>query len=155
MQPLSMPIHRSIGTQIKMLLLRYNLDKALDTLIQLWCSLQGSWTRWPSEVLSNSKDSMILQVFFSILKGESVSDRTRTAPLIFKEGKRAHVLSEASFYHHSSFHQTFWKKEHKHNHCLNYQHFPSSYGLLAPNIRQSLTALFIPELICGTSSIYK
>jgi len=35
---------------------------ALGNLIQLWCpcSLQGSWTRWPSEVSSNSQDSMII-----------------------------------------------------------------------------------------------
>ena len=38
------------------------MDKALGNLIQLWCpySLQGSWMRWPSEVPSNSKDSVIL-----------------------------------------------------------------------------------------------
>ena len=38
------------------------LDKALGNLIYLWCpcSVQGSWTRQPSEVPSNSKDSMIL-----------------------------------------------------------------------------------------------
>ena len=38
------------------------LDKAPGNLIYLWClcALQGSWTRWPSEVPSNSKGSMIL-----------------------------------------------------------------------------------------------
>ena len=38
------------------------LDQALGNLIYLWCpcSLQGSWTRWFSEVPSNSKDSRIL-----------------------------------------------------------------------------------------------
>ena len=38
------------------------LDKALGNLIYLWClcALQGSWTRWPSEIPSNSKGSMIL-----------------------------------------------------------------------------------------------
>ena len=38
------------------------LDQALSNLIYLWCpcSLQGSWTRWPLKVPSNSKDSMIL-----------------------------------------------------------------------------------------------
>jgi len=32
------------------------LDKALGNLMELWrsCPLQGSWTRWPSEVPSNS-----------------------------------------------------------------------------------------------------
>ena len=32
------------------------LDKALGNLMELWrsCALQGSWTRWPSEVPSNS-----------------------------------------------------------------------------------------------------
>ena len=37
------------------------LDKALGNLILLWCpcSLQGSWTRWPSEVFSKSKHSML------------------------------------------------------------------------------------------------
>jgi len=38
------------------------LDKALGNLNYLWCfcSLQGSWTRWLSEVPSNCKDSMIV-----------------------------------------------------------------------------------------------
>ena len=38
------------------------LHKALGNLIELWCpcSTQGSWTKWPSDVPSNSKDSMIL-----------------------------------------------------------------------------------------------
>jgi len=38
------------------------LDKAPGNLIYLWClcALQGSWTRWPSEIPSNSKSSMIL-----------------------------------------------------------------------------------------------
>ena len=38
------------------------LDQALGNLIKLWCScsLQGSWIRWPPEVLSNSQDSVIL-----------------------------------------------------------------------------------------------
>jgi len=38
------------------------LDQALGNLMELWCpcSLQGSWTRWPSEVPTNSKDSVIL-----------------------------------------------------------------------------------------------
>ena len=38
------------------------LGKALGNLIYLWClcALQGSWTRWPSEIPSNSKGSMIL-----------------------------------------------------------------------------------------------
>jgi len=41
---------------------KVRLDKAMGNMIQLWCpcSLQGSWTRWPSEVPSNSKDSMIV-----------------------------------------------------------------------------------------------
>ena len=43
--------------------LKVRLDKALGSLLQLCCpcSLQGSWTRWPSVLLSNSKDSMILK----------------------------------------------------------------------------------------------
>jgi len=38
------------------------LDKALGNLIYLCCpcSIQGNWTRWSSEIPSNSKDSMIL-----------------------------------------------------------------------------------------------
>ena len=41
---------------------RVRLDKALGTLTYLWCprSLQGSSSRWPLKVPSNSKDSMIL-----------------------------------------------------------------------------------------------
>jgi len=41
---------------------KVRLDQALGNLIELWCpcSLQGSWAGWPSEVPSNSKDSMIL-----------------------------------------------------------------------------------------------
>ena len=37
------------------------LDVALSTLMELWCprSLQGSWTRWPLKVPSNSNASMI------------------------------------------------------------------------------------------------
>lgn len=42
--------------------LKVRLDKALGNLIVLWCpcSLEGNWTRWTSEVPSNSKDSVIL-----------------------------------------------------------------------------------------------
>jgi len=38
-------------------------------LVELWCpcSLQGSWTGWPSEVPSNSKDSVILRALLSNL----------------------------------------------------------------------------------------
>jgi len=38
------------------------LDQALSNLIELWIFLfiAGSWTRWLSEVPSNSKDSTIL-----------------------------------------------------------------------------------------------
>ena len=41
---------------------RVRLDKTLGNLIYLSCprSFQVSWTRWPSEFPSNSKDSMIL-----------------------------------------------------------------------------------------------
>ena len=41
---------------------KVRLDQALGNLMELWCpcALQGSWTRWPSEVPSNSKDPMIL-----------------------------------------------------------------------------------------------
>ena len=41
---------------------KVSLDKALGNLIKLCCpwSLQGSWTRWLSEVPSNSKDSVSL-----------------------------------------------------------------------------------------------
>ena len=41
---------------------RVKLDWVLANMIYLWCpcSLQRSWTRWPSDVPSNSKDSMIL-----------------------------------------------------------------------------------------------
>jgi len=37
------------------------LDQALGNLMALWCpcALQGSWTRWPLKVPSNSKDSTI------------------------------------------------------------------------------------------------
>jgi len=43
------------------------LDQALGNLMELWCpcALQGSLTRWPSEVPPNSEDSMILQLYFS------------------------------------------------------------------------------------------
>ena len=41
---------------------KVRLDQSLGNLMELWCpcSLQGSWTRWPSEVPTNSKDSVIL-----------------------------------------------------------------------------------------------
>lgn len=36
------------------------LDQALGNMMELWCpcSFQRSWTRWPWEICSNSKDSM-------------------------------------------------------------------------------------------------
>ena len=38
------------------------LDQALGNAMELWCprALQGSWTTWPSEGPSSSKDSVIL-----------------------------------------------------------------------------------------------
>ena len=41
---------------------KMRLDQALGNPIYLWCpcSLQGSWSRWPLKVPSNSKDSVIL-----------------------------------------------------------------------------------------------
>jgi len=60
------------------------LDQALDNLISLWCpcSLQGSWTRWPSEVPCNSEDSMIpyLNIIRQNLLGAKILQYT---PLFF------------------------------------------------------------------------
>ena len=41
---------------------KMRLYEALGNLMELWypCVLQGSWTGWPPEVPSNSKDSVIL-----------------------------------------------------------------------------------------------
>jgi len=38
------------------------LDQALGNTMELWCprALQGSWTTWPSEGPSSSKDSILL-----------------------------------------------------------------------------------------------
>ena len=48
--------------KISLEIFKVRLDNALGNLTSLWCrcSLQESWSRWPSEVPSNSKGSMIL-----------------------------------------------------------------------------------------------
>ena len=49
------------------------LYQALCNLIYLWCpcSLHGSWTRRPSELPSNSKDSLILSFCHSNTQSEA------------------------------------------------------------------------------------
>ena len=53
---------REVGNASSLVMFRVRLHGALSTWssCRCHCSLQGSWTRWPLKVLSNSKDSMIL-----------------------------------------------------------------------------------------------
>jgi len=47
---------RDVGDAFSLEAFKERLDKALGSLMQLWCpcSLQRIWTGWPSEVPSNS-----------------------------------------------------------------------------------------------------